>query len=170
MPPTNLETVDLALLALALVVVFNGLRRGLVREGLTLLGLVAAFVAAFSSYRPLAASLAEVSGPHALAEPLAFGLVVLAVLAAVNVVTRVVVAIASLPVLNLVDRLGGAALGAVEAAVLVEIVVVLTALLGPPGLRALVDSSQVARVALAPLELVVPWLPPEYAVLRQVLL
>jgi len=170
MPPTNLETVDLALLALALAVVFNGLRRGLVREGLTLLGLVAAFASAFSLYRPLAALLVEMSGPHPLAEPLAFGLVVLGALVLVNLVTRMVAAVASLPVLSLVDRLGGAALGVIEAAVLVEIVVVLTSLLGPPGLRALVDSSQVARVALAPLELVVPWLPPEYAVLRQVVL
>lgn len=125
---TGLGWVDWTLLAVLGLSVVTGLVRGLVFEVLSLLGWVAAYIAA-QAFSPMAAAHIPVGTPgSALNTAAAFVAVFVAALIVWSICARVVRMLINVTPLRLVDRVLGAAFGALRGLVLLLAVATVVAM------------------------------------------
>jgi membrane protein required for colicin V production len=134
-PLALLGWVDWALLAVLVLSVVIGLWRGLVFEVLSLLGWVAAFVAA-QAFAPMASSFVPVGAPgSALNFALAFAAVFVLALLLWGIASRLIRLVLHATPLRPIDRLLGAVFGLARGAVL--LLAITTVVLLTPAQRSL---------------------------------
>lgn len=121
-----MNPLDLLIVAVVLLSVVVGGYRGLVREALSLLIWVAAFVVASLFAGAVAASLAARIEPEGLRYPLAFGGLFVSTLIAGALVSRALGMLVDATGLTGVDRSLGVLFGAARAGVLLVVVAALT--------------------------------------------
>lgn len=156
-----------ALVAVTLLAgAYRGMRRGFVREGMAIAGLVAGVWLAGRWHQPLERHIERLVGGGALAETLAYLLIVLAVIMLATLLTVVIERYRRLPLMHGFDRAGGALLGAAQGAVLAALILVLIVRFPVLGLDEVVGDATLPRVVLQPLPRVLSYLPPELAGVR----
>ncbi|UCG54038.1 MAG: CvpA family protein [Dehalococcoidia bacterium] len=101
---------DIILLVLLFIPTFIGLRRGLIRTVLSLLGLIIGVVLAGNFYKPVSNIFGFISN-ESVAHILAFLLILALVMGAAFLIARLLKSIVSITMLGWVDNVGGAALG-----------------------------------------------------------
>jgi len=161
-----MSLLDIILLIIIGLSVFEGIKRGLIRQLIQLAGVIAAFVIASRygvalgqmlsgvlKFEEYAASLnTPFLNPEAVASILynALGYIILffAVLLAAWIIAAVVGTVAKLPVLGAMDKVGGLAIGLIRGALIVLVAVWILNLLPIPSIESAVQSSQIAQVLL----------------------
>jgi membrane protein required for colicin V production len=114
------EWIDLAVVGVLALAILRGLLNGVVREVFSLAALAAAVLAFRALRAPVAAEIAaRTQWDPLIATAAAGGLVVIGALVFVTLTGAIVRRLVSAAGLTLVDRLGGAALGAVEGLLVV---------------------------------------------------
>jgi membrane protein required for colicin V production len=101
---------DIVILVCLVVPVFIGLKIGLIKAVLSLVGLIIGVVLASNLYKPLANIMSFISNEN-IANIIAFIVILLAVMVAATIVVRLLKFIASVTMLGWVDHLGGAVFG-----------------------------------------------------------
>ncbi|ANM29794.1 hypothetical protein ABI59_09700 [Acidobacteria bacterium Mor1] len=134
---------DLVLLALAGALVVFGMFKGLIRILIGIAALVAAFALAASFHQPLADKLAEMSVPFVGQRLVAYLLIFVGVMLAGGFLARLLRKMVKIAMLGWADRLGGAALGLVAAA-LISALLVLPAVAYSPTTRDWMTGSTLA--------------------------
>ena len=167
------RTLDLVVLGLGLLSAAVGFRRGLVRQAMNLVGLVAALLMARRYASDVAALLADLFpalGPGALvtggssalgrvlALVLAFVGIVLAVRLAVRFAARVLEGLCALPVLSGLNRAGGALFALAEYALAAALVLNLLRLVPHPGVAAMLADSACAQQVFSWTAALMRWL------------
>lgn len=156
----------------ALVVVacaFRGYRRGLVREGMALLGLLAGTVLAARLQVPVSKSLQPFVGGGALADSLAYVGVLLVVIGSATIFTLVIRKLLVLFLVDWLDSASGALFGAAQGAILAGLLLFLSVKFQVFGMDRAVQSSELGLVALGMLPGVVGLLPSEFGTLARFL-
>lgn len=139
----------------------RGFRRGLVREGLALGGLLLGLVLAAQWQVRVAALLKPFIGGGRLADGLAYLLVLLSVIGAATLLTVLVLRLVRLLLVGWLDRLGGAAFGAAQGAILAALLLFLAVKYPMMGLDQVVRESELGMAVLETLPRVLSYLPPE---------
>lgn len=151
---------DIAVGACLLIAVAVGYRRGFISQLISLLGLVIAYIAAyklhpyvspwikrmiplqtFTAYEHYEPLITKLRLDVYVINALAFALVFFAVKIGLSAVGRVLNMIAKAPGLNLTNRLAGAVLALVEAAVIIVIVVYVMKIVPADGIQSLLSGS-----------------------------
>ena len=139
----------------------RGFGRGLVREGLALGGLLFGLVLAAQWQARVAALLKPFIGGGKLADGLAYLLVLLAVIGAATLLTVLVLRVVRLLLVGWLDRLGGAAFGAAQGAIVAGLLLFLAIKYPVMGLDQAVRGSELGMAVLEVLPRVLSYLPPE---------
>lgn len=157
-----MNLLDLTLLVVIALCIFEGLRRGLVKQLLDLAGVIIAFIVA-SRYGALLGEKLTVLKLEKYAETLnspflnvetiseilynslGYILVFLGVLIAVRLLTVVLEAVTKLPVLGTLDKIGGLAVGAIKGCLIALAAVWILNLLPVPSVMLAVQSSGIAQ-------------------------
>lgn len=142
---------------------FRGFKRGLIREAMAFLGLALGLVLAGQWYPYVADALKPLIGRSRVADALSFLLVLSAVLLCSTVITVVLQRVARFLLAGWLDRLGGAALGAGQGAVVVALVLLLLLKYPIMGWDAAVRDSQMAMRLVEGLRSAGGYLPRELA-------
>ena len=149
---------DYVVLAIVALSVLLSITRGFVRELLSLAGWVIAFMVANSFAAVLASLLPSTIGNDSIRVVLAFGILFLAALLAMGLVTMLVSALVSAVGLGFTDRFLGSLFGFMRGFAVVLLIVLgagLTALPQEPFWQKAVLSKPLEAAAL----MVMPWLP-----------
>jgi uncharacterized membrane protein required for colicin V production len=158
---------DVLLGACLAVVALNAARRGFVREAGTLIGLVVGLATAGRFSGQVADLLAEQVGRLPLLDELAYALVVGVVAAGLTVLAGALRGALRWPGLPLADRVAGLALGVIEGAAALGLLLLLGTRLGLVGMGAVsFDGSALAPVFLRWWLVVAEALPPELGMPR----
>ena len=134
-----MNSFDIVLLVLACVLVVIGMAKGLVRILIGLAALVAAFALAAIYHQPLADRLNFEISVEAT-RLISYALIFLGVMLAGGLIAYLVRRLLKAAMLSWADRLGGAALGLVAAAVAAALLVLPVVAYSPHGTRLLGDS------------------------------
>ena len=160
---------DVALGICLVIVALNAARRGFVREVGTLVGLAIGLVVAGRFALQVSDLLAEQVGRLPLLDELAYALVIGVVAAGVTVLAGVLRGMLTLPGLPVADRLAGLALGVIEGAAALGLVLLLGTRLGALGIGPIpFDGSMLAPVFLRWWLVIAAALPPELGMPRTV--
>lgn len=151
---------DLVILIVLLVGFVTGLARGFVRGVMGLAGLVLGMMLAAGNYGRLAEYAPSFIPGESGAEIASFIVIFLVVVVLVGVVARIIARALRLAALGWLDRLAGAALGVVMAAVVAGVFLLVAVMAGFQDERILVESATAPRV-LGVTDLVVGVLPVE---------
>jgi membrane protein required for colicin V production len=108
---------DIVILVCLVVPVFIGLKIGLIKAVLSLVGLIIGVVLASNLYKPLANIMGFISNEN-VANIIAFIIILLVVMVAATIAVRLLKFIASVTMLGWVDHLGGAIFGFLLGAIL----------------------------------------------------
>lgn len=158
---------DVALGVCVVMVALNAARRGFVREVGTLLGLAVGLVVAGRFALQVADLLAEQVGRQPFLNELAYALVVGVVAAGVTVVAGALRGTLRLPGLPIADRLAGLALGAIEGAAALGLLLLLGTRLGLLDMSPIpFDGSTLTPVFLRWWLVIAAMLPPELGMPR----
>lgn len=157
-----LNWLDVLLGTCIILAVANGARRGFVREGLAVLGLIGAGYVAGRFHSALAAYLARDPLPPLLAGLIAYVGILVAGLALATVVSSLLYPLARLPLISPVDHFGGALVGLLEATVLLGLVLTAASGLDVPVVQEAIESSSVARLIMDRASAIVALLPVEF--------
>ena len=117
---------DIAIIVVIGIFTFLGLRRGLIKSILPLLGLILAIFLAGKLYAPLAERLSFIDS-SSLARIVAFLIIFAVVMIVVSIIAWVLRALVQMSMLGWADRLGGAFFGLVTGWIICSMVVVLLA-------------------------------------------
>ncbi|HUO45679.1 MAG TPA: CvpA family protein [Acidimicrobiia bacterium] len=129
----------------------RGWLRGLVRESLDLVGLVLGAAVAFRLSGPVGDFLTDRFGVTSEWARLGAGVVLFVVVGiGLAIVARIVSRILRLPGLNLVNRIGGAAVAAAWGAVLLAVILTVLRALPIPSVNEAVEDSTVAAIVAGP--------------------
>lgn len=143
--------IDLIIALVLLGLVIRGWRRGLIREVFDLAGLVLGTLIAFRLSGPVGDFMTDRFGVTSEWSRIGAGVLLFAVTAfGLSILARSLGEIMELPGLAFVNRLGGAAFAAVWGAVLLTILIMLTALLPMGGVRSALDGSRLATLVAGP--------------------
>ena len=107
---------DIAVLVILAVSAFNGLRQGLIKTALSLVGLIIGVILAGQFYQQLAGLLAFIPNED-IANIAAFILILVGVMVIANILARLLKFAVSVVLLGWVNRLGGAVFGLVLGAI-----------------------------------------------------
>lgn len=159
-PPAGLAWVDGLLLAVLVVSVAVGLWRGLVFELMSLVGWVAAYVAA-QAFSPQLAAWVPVGSPgSALHQGAAFAATFVLALIAWSLLARLLRLVIHATPLTVIDRLLGAGFGLLRGAVL--LLALATVVAFTPAVRSMAWQASTGAAWLgAALHSIQPWLPDE---------
>jgi membrane protein required for colicin V production len=108
---------DIVILVCLVVPVFIGLKIGLIKAVLSLVGLIIGVVLASNLYKPLANIMGFISNEN-VANIIAFIIILLVVMVAATIAVHLLKFIASITMLGWVDHLGGAIFGFLLGAIL----------------------------------------------------
>lgn len=136
--------VDVVILVILVLGVVNGLRIGFIVEAATLFGLVIALAAAKALYPSVRQVLQQGASSSPWLTPISYLIPFLVVLGAVAAVARLMRRAARLLAMGGIDRLGGAILGFLQAAVLVELLLYLGKRARYHDLHILISQSRLA--------------------------
>jgi len=150
---------DIVLLAVLAVATFTGLKTGLIKTVLSLVGMIVGIILAGNLSDPLAERLAFIS--HAGTDKVvAFAIILIAVMIIASMTAKFLKWATSLVMLGWVNRLGGAVFGFLLAGIFCG--AVLAAWLTFFGSAATITESGIANVLLDRLPLVLALLPEEF--------
>jgi membrane protein required for colicin V production len=125
---------DLAVLLIVAGGALRGFSTGIIREALSIVGLVGGIVLAGQRYQALADRLTFISDAR-MASIVAFAVIFLAAMIAANLLGQIIHRMAKLAMMGCADRALGLAFGAIEAVVVIQIVLLLLLqfpFFGPP--------------------------------------
>ena len=160
MSPTWL---DVAILVVIGAGAFRGFQRGLVREGMAFGGLAIGLVLATEWNSQVEELLRPFVGGGSFVNALAYLLVVLVVLAIATLLTVLIQRLMRLFLVGWLDRLGGAAFGAGQGAIVAALLLVLMVRFPIMGLDKAVKGSETAILLLETVPAVLSYLPSEFA-------
>jgi membrane protein required for colicin V production len=138
-------TLDLVAGALALILCFMGIRRGLIEEIFRLLAVVASFFVAFFLYRQSMSIVGFLPLAFGTRAVISFIVLYLSSLIAILLLGKLVKKLLHLTPLGLVDRLAGGILGALKAALICWITVMLFSFVPKAGGTAFFSESYIYR-------------------------
>lgn len=145
-----MTAVDLIILVALAAGIVRGYQTGAIRQAAGIAGLFLAFALALQLMQPAGAAVARsLAVSDAVAPLIGFVLVFLAVRIAFHAAARVAESVVSALKLSLVNRIGGGAVGAFQAALLVSLLFLVLDPLGVPGAEARRRSLFYAPVAAA---------------------
>ena len=154
---------DIVLLVIMAGGIFVGLRIGLIKATLSLVGLILGIILAGRFYVPLSEQLTFI--PQAsVAEVVAFAIILIGIMLIASILAAVLKWLASLVMLGWVNRLGGAVLGLVLGALLCSALLATWAKFF--GAAGAVGESALAVVLLDRFPAVLALLPDEFDVIR----
>jgi membrane protein required for colicin V production len=155
---------DIVLLVILGLATLWGLRRGLIGVVIPLVGLVVGIVLAGVFYASIAEGI--FNSEAAIAKVAGFLIVLIAVMVAASLVSKVLTGMVSLVMLGWANRLAGGALGLVLSGVLLGAVLALVASFPLGGLDSVVGNSALAALLVERFPLVLSLLPDEFDIGR----
>ncbi len=157
----GINWLDLAIAFLVALGAVRGFGRGLIREGMALLGLIAGLVAAIRFQQAGAMLLAPFIGPGPLADTLSFLGIVLLALGCATILTLIVRKLFRILLVGWLDRAAGGLLGAVQGAILAGLLLFLVVKTQFLGLDRMVGESELATAVIEALPSAMALLPGE---------
>lgn len=136
-----MNTFDVVLLVLACILVVVGMTKGLVRILVGLAALVAAFVLAARFHQPLAATLSGIEIPSEALRLVSYVLIFIGVMLLGGLTAFVTRKLIKAAMLSWADRLGGAALGLIVAALAAALLILPLVAYSPYSERLLASST-----------------------------
>ena len=153
---------DIIVATLVVAGAFRGYRRGFVREGMALIGLIGGITAA-GRWQGTASRLIEpFIGSGSLSDALAYVLIVLVALGCATVATLAIRKLMRLFLVDWLDAAGGGRFGAAQGAILAGLVLFMLVKFQLFGVEGAVQSSGLALVALSIVPGAVGLLPTEF--------
>lgn len=153
---------DIFLLIALVASAFIGLKQGLIKTVLSLVGLIIGIILASNFYKALGNALAFIPN-ESIARIVAFILILVIVMILASVLARMLKFIASMAMLGWVDHIGGAVIGFALGTILLG--VLLAIWVGFLGIG-LISESLIAGVLLDKFPLVFAFLPSEFDSIR----
>lgn len=144
-----MNAIDIIVLVLLAVSTFSGFRRGFILEIAGIFGAVVALAVARLEFADVRTMLQQVAPHSAWLTIVAYLLVFLVVWGAIIIVARKIRSLVRLMMLGWMDRLGGAVIGLVQGALLVELLLYFTRRVPNGPLRHLANHSTLAPVFLS---------------------
>jgi membrane protein required for colicin V production len=163
--------VDIAILATLISSTLMGLFWGIIRQAISIVGLVGGIFFAGRLYEPVAEFL-HGDGGGLVADPnwariIAFGAIVVGFSLVLGIVGSVLRVAANLLFLGWLDHALGALLGLVTSLMLMMALIVVATVFPVPNVSEAVRESQVARLLSGFIPLVLAMLPPEFGIFRE---
>jgi membrane protein required for colicin V production len=143
------SAIDIIILVLLALAAFTGFRRGFVLEIAGIFGAVVALAVARLEYADVRTFLEQFAPRSPWLTIVAYLLVFLALWGAITIVARKIRSLVRLMMLGWLDRLGGAVIGLVQGALLVELLLYFTRRVPNGDLRQLANHSALAPVFLS---------------------
>ncbi len=153
---------DIVILVCLVVPVFIGLKIGLIKAVLSLVGLIIGVVLASNFYKPLANIMGFISNEN-VANIIAFIIILLAVMVAATIAVRLLKFIASVTMLSWIDHLGGAVFGFLLGAILWSALLATWVKFFDTGI---IKEAFIAGILLDKFPLILGLLPSEFDVIR----
>jgi membrane protein required for colicin V production len=150
---------DVAMLVLLALSALAGFRRGFVLEVAGILGAVVALAVARVEYADVRATLEQFAPHSPWLTIVAYLLVFLVIWGAIIIVARKIRALVRLMMLGWLDRMGGVAIGLIQGALLVELLLYFTRRVPNGELRHLANHSTLAPVFLSVMPLLTHFFP-----------
>lgn len=154
---------DIVLIVVIVISAFTGLRMGLIKAVLSLVGTIVGVILAGRYYIFLSERLSFIP-QESLAKIVAFVIILFAVMAIVSIIASLLKWAVSLIMLGWVNRLGGAAFGLVLGVIFCS--ALLTIWVRFLGIEAVISESRLAAVMLQYFPLVLALLPDEFNAVR----
>jgi membrane protein required for colicin V production len=166
--------VDIAILSTLAASTLTGLFWGLIRQVMSVAGLVGGIYFAGKFYEGLAEVLHPGEGGGLVADPnwakiIAFGAIVIGVSLLAGVVGSVLRLVTNLLLLGWLDHLLGGVMGLINSLLLVSALLAVATVFPVPNVSQAVKDSQVAHMVGTFTPLVLNLLPPEFLIFRQLM-
>jgi membrane protein required for colicin V production len=124
MPEINLF--DLGIILVLVISILRGYQKGLIRQVVAVVALMAAFYIAINNYELLAVYFNEnLSITMPISELISFALIIIVVSALINIIGYLLNKLTGLLLLSMVDNIGGAVIGFVKGGLIVYILLIL---------------------------------------------
>lgn len=149
-----MNAVDIAMLILLLLSAFSGFRRGFVLEIAGIFGAVVALGVAHLEYPDVRATLQQFAPNSPWLTVVAYLIVFLVVWGAIVILARKIRSLLRLMMLGWLDRLGGALIGLIQGALLVELLLYFARRVPSGDLRHLANHAALAPAFLSVMPLV----------------
>jgi membrane protein required for colicin V production len=120
----NLSWFDILVIVIVMAGAFSGMSKGLIRQLLSVIGLVGCIILAGQRYQSLGLQLTFISDPKA-AEVIAFVLIFFGVIIAANLLGTILHRVSKIMLFGFMDQLAGLAFGALEAVVIIQLALLL---------------------------------------------
>ncbi|MGM0470803.1 MAG: CvpA family protein [Bacillota bacterium] len=148
MPAFNF--LDLGIILIIILSILNGYHKGMIRQIISIVALVAATYVAINYYQLTADYLNQnFSIAVSIAQVLSFGLIIITVSALINIIGFLLNRLTSLLLLSLIDSIGGAILGLIKGSLIVYILLILISKIPFPIMQTSLQSSLLAEKFLA---------------------
>lgn len=144
-----MNAVDIIMLVALALATFSGFRRGFVLEMAGIFGAVVAFAIARLEYADVRTTLEQFLPHSPWLTIVAYLLVFLVVWGAIVILARKIRSLVRLMMLGWLDRLGGAVIGLVQGALLIELLLYFARRVPNTGLRHLAHHSALAPIFLS---------------------
>ena len=154
---------DIAILVVAAIAAFLGLKIGIIKAAFSLAGLIVGVILAGRYYAPLSEQLSFI--PQAgVAKVIAFAIIIIGIMVIASVLARLLKWIASVVMLGWVNHLGGATLGLLIGAILCS--ALLATWIKFFGVTGTISESSLAAILLDRFPAVLALLPGEFDAVR----
>jgi len=154
--------IDIVLLVLIVVPTFIGLKQGLIKAVLSLVGIIIGVVLASNFYLQLAGMLSFISNPD-IANIVAYAIILIVVIIIASLLARLLKAVVKMVMLGWVNHLGGAVFGFLMGAIILGgILAVIVRYFGPDMLA----ESFIAGILLDKVPLILAFLPREFDMVK----
>lgn len=148
MPGINL--LDFGIIIIIIISILRGYQKGLIRQIIAVVALIAAFYIAMENYQLVAVYFNEnLSMTMPISEVIAFGLIVIVVSAIINIVGYLLNKLTGLLLLSMVDSVGGAIIGLLKGGLIVYILLILLGRIPFPAIQDSIQTSALAEKFLA---------------------
>ena len=154
---------DIVILVIVVMAIFLGLRIGIIRAALSLVGIIVGVILAGHYYVPLSEQLTFIPQAN-IAEIVAFAIILIGVMIIASVLAVTLKWIVSTVMLGWVNRLGGAAFGLVLGAIFCG--ALLTIWIKFFGIAGIISQSTLAVILLDRFPAVLALLPEEFGTIR----
>jgi len=143
-----LNGLDIVIIAIITISIAFGLKTGLIKRAFSLLAIVLGLSVASRTYLQSAGILENVIHNPNVCKGLSFAIVFILVAIAITVVGRLLKGMVNLLLLGWVDRIGGAALGLIGAAILFGAILLVITKFPIAGLENWIQDSQLAPLLI----------------------
>ena len=158
----SMHWIDIVLLVCLVVPTFIGLKQGLIKAVLSLVGIILGVVLASNFYLNLAGALSFISNPS-VANIVSYILILVVVMVIASILARLLKAVLKMVMLGWVNNLGGAIFGLLMGAItLGAILAVIVKYFGP----SMLSESLISAILLDKFPLILGFLPSEFDSIR----